>query len=196
MYKMCKTAQSAARQHEIEQALLTCMRGKRYEEITVRELCDSIQLPRKAFYRYFESKDGALHALLDHTLADFGHFGTEYYATGRRSLRGDLAQFFLFWHTHRALLDALERNNLTGLLLDTAVHFPLRDMISPEKFLPEETAWMRTQVFRFAICGLMIQMLEWYRADFRESAEEMAQAACRMLSRPLFPELARLGITD
>lgn len=38
---------------------------------TIMELCSWLDIPRKAFYRYFSSKEGALYALIDHTLMDF-----------------------------------------------------------------------------------------------------------------------------
>ena len=68
MYKMCKTEQSAARQRELEEGLLNIMLSRHYDEISVSELCDQLNVPRKSFYRYFSGKDGALHALIDHTL--------------------------------------------------------------------------------------------------------------------------------
>ena len=62
MYKMCKTEQSAQRQHLLEQGLLKAMLTHHYDEISVSDLCQSIGIPRKSFYRYFSGKDGALHA--------------------------------------------------------------------------------------------------------------------------------------
>ena len=71
MYKLCKTEQSAQRQRELEQGLLKMMLQCRYEDISVSDLCDQLEIPRKSFYRYFSSKDGALYALLDHTMMEF-----------------------------------------------------------------------------------------------------------------------------
>ena len=62
MYKLCKTEQSAARQRELEQSLAAMMLVRRYEDISVSEFCSYAGIPRKAFYRYFSSKDGALYA--------------------------------------------------------------------------------------------------------------------------------------
>ena len=60
MYKICQTEQSARRQRELEQGLLQLMLRKNYEDISVSDLCEHMALPRKSFYRYFSSKDGAL----------------------------------------------------------------------------------------------------------------------------------------
>ena len=196
MYKLCKTERSATRQREIELALLDVMTKRRFEDITVSEVCDGISVPRKAFYRYFDSKEGALRALIDHTMADFGQTPIIYGKRGQRTLSQDIEQFFLFWQNNKALLFALEKSGLFSHLVDAAVDFPMKDMVSLEKFLPDDSDYMRRSVFKFAICGLMFTMLSWYKSGFKESPKEMAKAACRMLSQPLFPHLDKIGIVE
>ena len=58
MYNLCKTEQSALRQRQIEDTLLSEMAVRRYEGISVSDLCQKSAIPRKAFYRYFSSKEG------------------------------------------------------------------------------------------------------------------------------------------
>lgn len=194
MYKLCKTERATARQREIELSLLDAMSHRRFEDITVSELCDGISVPRKAFYRYFDSKEGALRALIDHTLTDFGKKTPS--SERRRSLTRDIECFFLFWQEHKILLDALEKSGLFSHLIDAALDFPIRDMVSLEKFLPDDSDAMRRSIFKFAICGLMFTMLSWYKSGFAESPHDMARTTCRMLSRPLFPNLDKIGIPD
>ena len=55
MYKLCKTEQSANRQRSLEQGLLQAMQIKHFDEISVSDLCAQLDVPRKAFYRYFDS---------------------------------------------------------------------------------------------------------------------------------------------
>ena len=196
MYKLCKTERSAARQRELELALLDTMSKRRFEDITVSELCDSIGVPRKAFYRYFDSKEGSLRALIDHTLTEFEGKSPSYDIKRHRSLTQDIERFFLFWQANKPLLAALDKNGLFSHLIDAALDFPIKDMISLEKFLPDDSAPMRQSVFKFAICGLMFTMLSWYKSGFAETPREMAKAACRMLSRPLFPNLDKIGILE
>ncbi len=95
MYKLCKTEQSAARQKELEQGLMELMTVTRYEDISVSDLCLELNIPRKAFYRYFSSKDGALHGLIDHTLLGFEGFESKQ-KPGKRTLVGDLQRFLNF----------------------------------------------------------------------------------------------------
>lgn len=194
MYKLCKTEQSAKRQREIEMTLMRQMQTKRFDDVSVSEICDEMKMPRKAFYRYFDSRDGALTALIDHTLHRFSEYSLATSVTEHRSLTRELESYFIFWKDNRQLLDALEKSNLTGLLIQASISETVSDMVNLGKFLPEDSDWMRSQVFYFAVCGLTSLMLSWYRAGFKSSTEEMAKAACRMLSRPLFPGLESLGI--
>ena len=97
MYKVCKTEQSARRQRQLEQGLLEMMQHSRYEDISVSDLCDYLEVPRKSFYRYFSSKDGALYALLDHTMMGFFETGIGASGTIPGTQIGDLERFFAFW---------------------------------------------------------------------------------------------------
>ena len=191
MYKLCKTEQSATRQRQLEQGLLEIMMHTRYEDISVSDLCDQLQIPRKSFYRYFNSKDGALHALLDHTLMEFEDYALVHQAGHSRTVHLDLESFFLFWYQHRDLLDALSRSGIVGMLIERAIAYSLTDDILPRRFLPDDSLEMQKQITMFGVCGMMSMVLTWHYSDFQKSAEEMARTAARMLSQPLFPQADR-----
>ncbi len=195
MYKLCKTARSAARQREIERALLTLMAQHPYEQITVTELCEYMQMPRKAFYRYFDTKADALQALIEHTMLDFEK-QAPVSPRVKRSLKEELGSFFSFWQKERRLLETLEQNGLISLLIQCALHMPLRDATLTGKFLPEEAEWARPHVFKFAICGLITMMLEWFHDGFQTEIERMAELATRLLSKPLFQNLDTVGFSE
>ena len=187
MYKFCKTEQSIQRQRELEQGLLAMMEHHRFEEISVSDLCDRLNIPRKSFYRYFSSKDGALFALLDHTLMEF-------YDTGSiEGLRGgtptnDLERFFLFWRNHRSLMDAVLRSNLGGMLVERAVSLAKQEELMPGYVRDWEDA-MKDVAMSFVVCGLMSMVMQWHREGYRIPTEQMARAAVTMLSRPLIPTI-------
>ena len=184
MYKLCKTEQSASRQHALEAGLLAAMGNQHYEEISVSDLCDQLQIPRKAFYRYFTGKDGALHALLDHTLMEYETSPLPSMKT--RTARTELERFFQFWITHKPLLDALQHSNLSGLLIERAINYALTDVLMPKRFLSQEDREIQEQVTSFAVCGLMSMVLSWHHSGYPQSASHMAGLAVRLLSQPLF----------
>ncbi len=192
MYKQCKTEQSAQRQRQLENGLLQLMNSKRYEDITVSDLCDHLQIPRKSFYRYFSSKDGALYALLDHTMMDYEGFNAIYADGEPRTLVKELTQFFLFWAEKRELLDALLKNNMSGSLVERTIsHIGLHEVI-PHRFLPLESLYERKQITLFCISGMMSILLTWHREGFPNPPEQMALITARLLSEPLFPNLQHL----
>lgn len=187
MYKYCKTDQSAQRQRELEQGLLAMMEHHRFEEISVSDLCDRLNIPRKSFYRYFSSKDGALFALLDHTLMEFYDAGSIEGLRGGTPT-GDLERLFRFWKSHRNLIDAMLRSNLGGMLVERAVNLAKQEQLMPG-YVKEWEDTMQDVAMSFAVCGLMSMVLQWHKEGYRIPTEQMAKAAVTMLSRPLIPNL-------
>jgi len=182
MYKICKTEQSAARQRQLEQGLLQAMRTQRYEEISISELCDKMGIPRKSFYRYFASKDGALFALVDHTLMEFIQSGSGSVQKG--SAIGDLERYFVFWYERRDLLDALERSRLSGMLVERATAHAMQERMMPG-YLLQKSESIQSLALTFAVCGLLSMVIQWHHQGYRESPETMAQLATMMLTKPL-----------
>ena len=173
MYKVCKTDQSARRQQQMEQALLDAMEKRRYEEITVVGLCQGMGVPRKAFYRYFDSKDDALYALLDHTLLD----------CSRAMLAGSeerqkLENYFRFWLDRRKLLDALERSGLSGQLIERALWHNTAQGEMPSPLGPKG----REEIL---VLLTMVLVVQWHHSGYRQPPEEMAAGLTRLLSAPL-----------
>ena len=192
MYKLCKTEQSANRQRQLEQGLLQAMLTSQYDEISVSDLCSRLDIPRKAFYRYFDGKEGALHALLDHTLMAYESFPVIYAEGEKRTLVRDLEQFFLFWIRQKPLLDALQRSGLSGVLIERAIAHAAEETTVPRRFLRAEEQQMQQHVTMFGICGLMSMVLQWHHDGYGESAHFMASVAVRLLTQPLFPDAQKL----
>lgn len=95
MYKQCKTEQSARRQREFIHTLVEMMADCPFEEITVAGICTRMGLPRKTFYRYFDSKEDLLQAMVDLLTVSY-----QTYALRRRpdaAAEEDLELFFSFW---------------------------------------------------------------------------------------------------
>ncbi len=183
MYKICRTEQSTRRQRELENALLQLMCKRRYEDITVSDLCTTMQIPRKSFYRYFASKDGALYALIDHTLGDF-YVSDFYGGMAKAGAEIDLERFFAFWYEKRTLLDALSASGLSGILMQRANSFAMGEGHMPRQFKRLEPE-MREAAMAFAVSGLMSMILQWHSQKFRISSKEMSRLAISMLTHPL-----------
>ena len=192
MYKLCKTEQSARRQRELEQWLLKAMEQHQYEDISISELCETMGVPRKSFYRYFSGKDGALYALIDQTLMEFESFDRENHLRGKRLLQKDLERFFRFWQCQSSLLNALDRSGLGGVLVQRAIDYALADFVFPGRFIPNESRSVQNQVVSFSVCGLLSMTLQWHRSGYQTPVRELAEIAVRLLTKPLFPEAGKL----
>lgn len=186
MYKLCKTEQSAARQRELENGLLTAMESHGYEEITISDLCDQMRIPRKSFYRYFSSKDGALHALLDHTLLEFDQLSDMWDGANPVKIRTELEKFFAYWLQQKRLLDALERSGLSGLLVQRANTRAMEESASAAPFGSRD---LKGHAVTFTTTGLMSMVIEWHHSGYRQSVQDMAQLAAVLLTRPLVPAI-------
>lgn len=184
MYKLCKSEQSARRQRELELGLLEAMQTRLYEDISISELCDQMCIPRKSFYRYFSNKDGALMALLDHTLMEFEQTQGSRSDVGSTGAIGDLEQFFRFWYERRNLLEALMRSRLSGMLVERATQHAIHERMMPGYLLYKDPSTQQ-MALTFAICGLLSMVMQWQQGGYRETAEQMAQIATMMLTKPL-----------
>ena len=188
MYKLCKTEQSASRQRVLEQSLMELMKTCRYEEITVSNFCAHAGIPRKAFYRYFSSKDGALYALLDHTVLEYETYEVTYAPGETRSVLRELEGFFLFWKERKPLLDALEYSGLSGVLMERALNYGINNP-HIHYMLSREDPKTRDHIVHFCTCGMMIMMINWHHGGFQDSTLDMAQIAVRLLTQPLFSSM-------
>jgi len=183
MYKLCKTEQSAQRQRDLEDGLLDAMLTKNYEDISISDLCDHLNIPRKSFYRYFSSKDGAFHALLDHTLQQCSAE-----SPAEIDSMQYFEQYFNFWLSRKKLLDALERSGLSGKLVERTVNGALQDQAFTSHLLKKFPDMNRHYAALFIISGLMALMIQWHHSGCKETPREMAQTVCHLLTDPLYPK--------
>lgn len=186
MYKICKTEKSQKRQIEVERALYELLKKKNYDDITVTELCESVNMPRKAFYRYFDEKKDVLDFMLDQTLTKYGYF---FNSNLKRNHRKELEEYFRFWLENKELLEILDKNDLINSLFECVSRFPVKDIISVSKYLPDDNEWARTKIFEFAIFGLLFEAINWYKEGFKTDISDIVDITVRLLCHPLFPYL-------
>lgn len=183
MYKICQTEVSSTRQRELEHGLLQLMLRHNYADISVSDLCTHMNIPRKSFYRYFSSKDGALYALIDHIIADFFEAPSSHAHSATGSLI-DLEQYFIFWYHQKDLLDALTRSSLTGVLVDRANRFALERGHFPGHFKRLSRENQNLAIY-FSVCGLTSMILYWHGQGFQHPPSEMTKSALDILTHPL-----------
>lgn len=186
MYKICHTEESSRRQRELEQGLLDAMQRQPYAKITLTDLCRSLDIPRKSFYRYFPTKDDCLLGLIDHTLSDCNDIALRGWNGSTALEEKDLLRFFCYWKEKRTFLEAIQNNALRYLLLDRTTV-----IIDRMKENTEQASFARDQVEYFVAYGLMSTVLRWYHYGFQSTPEEMAETFGRLLGKEdvSFPRL-------
>lgn len=184
MYKQCKTEQSSQRQRQLENGLLEAMKHKQFDQISISDLCDSMQVPRKSFYRYFDGKEGALFSLIDHVLQDY-----ELYVSPRLDEESTpldyMEQIFLYWQARSDVLDCLERSGLEAALIQRAILRANEEDSHPIRFLDRRVQDDKKHTNMFIVCGLMSMVVQWHHAGYPESVRQMAKTALRLLTEPL-----------
>lgn len=176
MYRHCVTEDTVRRQRQLEQLLLHTMEKKRYRDITVRDLCRDAGISRMAFYQYFDSKDDALTALIDHTLQDLGPTGF--------STR-DLERLASFWQDHRALLDALHANELDHLFEERSMALVESEDLGFRQHLSPELREFQQLRLRFAVQGITTVIRTWHQGGFAQSVSQIARLLQHILMEPL-----------
>lgn len=185
MYKQCQTEQSARRQRELEQGLLQVMLKRQYDEISVSDLCEEIGVPRKAFYRYFSGKDGALYSMIDRALMDFEIHSTSTEMYEPETPMDYMKHVFVYWTEHQNLLDALKKSNLSGQLIQRALDFS-QNIDAIPRFMLIRDKRLREYGTMFMVCGLMTMIVQWHNDGFSKSITEMAELTMQLLTKPLF----------
>ena len=111
MYKICKTPKSEARQVEFQETLLRMLKKQKLKDITIVSLCQEMGISRKTFYQYFDTIEDVLYVVLDTEIRN-GFL--------RLELNPEIGDFFGFWKEKKWLLDILEKNEMSQILVDRA----------------------------------------------------------------------------
>lgn len=153
-------------QHMIADALLSLMKRKQFQQITVTEICEKAAIGRKTFYRNFELKEDVIDFMLDKLCAEF-----EQEITGKAP-EEQLYIYFSFSQRHIDFFKTMYINGLLPLLQDKF-----------SKFLPDTMPiWSDDSVeqeyhSRFVIAGIQAIMQVWVEREFQESIEKVVELA-------------------
>jgi len=179
MYKICHTEESSRRQRKLAQGLLDAMQKQPYAKITLTELCRTMEIPRKSFYRYFPTKDDCLLALIDHVLSDCNDIALTGWNGSSELSQISLLRFFSYWKKQATFLDAIRDNDFAYLLLD-------RTTLIVDRMKENQAAdtFARDQVEYFIAHGLMSTILRWHQFGFQSEPEEMASVFAHLLHSP------------
>lgn len=167
MYKICKTEKSAERQKQFQEILLSMMEEQSYQSITVTALCEKMGTSRRVFYRYFETLEDVLNAIVDEVLA-----GAYYHL----EVRVEILKFFCYWKEHKAFLDVLAKNGQSQKLVDRSFSIILSNLT-----LEQVTA--KEMKYSGYISAIITMVVMWHHSGMKNSPEEMTELMAEMFGR-------------
>lgn len=173
MYKHCNTEESAHRQRQLEQCLLELMTDSPYSNITIGQVCDLAGISRKSFYRYFDSKDGCLQALLDHVIMDGAAYNMAA-ADEKITTQEFCTRIFEYWYRQTPLLDALEKNGQSLQILQRMIRYILEEEPDYARYMGIPDHSVAEHVV-FTVSGLMGLVLMWHHEHYQKTAEQMGE---------------------
>ena len=158
MYKICKTEKSMERQKLFQTTLLAMMKKIKYQDITVTSLCKEMEIPRKTFYRYFDTLDDVLTLIIDDTLTE---------AFLNLEVKADVEGFFSYWKKEKALLDVLEKSGMSSVLVN---HLYMRmENGRLNKELSDKDLKHASYV-----AALMTMLITWHHTGMKHTPKEMS----------------------
>lgn len=153
-------------QHMIADALLSLMKRKQFQQITVTEICEEAAIGRKTFYRNFELKEDVIDFMLDKLCAEF-----EEKIIGKTPAE----QLYIYFSFSQSHVDFFKTMYKSGLLPVAQNKFA--------KYLPYTMPiWSDDSVeqeyhSRFVIAGIQAIMQVWVERGFHENIEKVVELA-------------------
>lgn len=181
MYKVCRTEQSLQRQQMIGRVLIEMMKKQPFHKISVSQLCRQAGIPRKTFYRYFETKEEVIDAYID-------HLQQEYLLQLPTNLsRIDQVERLLrFWYERRELLDILIQNDMVGRLIARVVTVALREHMW-SCYVPHGAEALHDDtVATFVSSGAFSCVLYCHYQGWQQDLQKIAGPIDELLSRTLY----------
>ena len=145
-------------------ALMKLMQEKKFEKISIGELCDRAGVSRMTYYRSYNSKEDILLQHLDECFA-------VYLADlPVQDFYGVALSFFRFWQgQERDFLIAVVRSGLSSQLMDR--FYGYLDQIIPQMVSDEA---VQPFVKSFLAGGLYKMLMDWMKNGTQSTPEEMA----------------------
>ncbi len=165
MYKICKTEKSIERQELFQLTLLSMMDKHKYQEISVTSLCKEMGIPRKTFYRYYDTLEDVLYSMIDEALA-------QSFLCMEVTL--DLEGFFAQWKNWKCLLDMLQKNGMSSVMVDR-IYERLGESMHKERFSSDDVRYSAS------ISAIMTMVFTWHHSGMKQSVEEMSELARSLL---------------
>lgn len=151
-------------------ALLTLMRTKPYEKISIKEITDTAQLARMTFYTNFKTKDDLLIYCWQSLLSEYKRNLAQYQTYDVAVIA---LEFFRVWQAHKTFVASLTHTSMSLVLQQAEA--AMTGIVEEYQLTPTfKSTRFQQYEWTFLVGGLMNMTLHWIHDGCRESPEEMA----------------------
>ena len=180
MYTICNTPRTMKVQHEYIKHLFFLMEERPYSEISIQDICDSVNGSRRSFYRYFRNKEGCLHALMDMIITRF------YYTEMPKEIAKDSfpVEVLSYLHYHQQqknFYDILLKNDLFALYVERVVECARKNGIYALRWFGITEGKYSDDALVFNLHGVMALIRQWHCSGYQRSIYEMADLLCHLI---------------
>lgn len=173
----------------LQQAMLSLLCKKSFEEITVGELCEKAMLPRATFYNYFDDK----YDLLEYcfmTVRDRLDSGCQDAGTCMKRMNALMENCFDFLDQNKEVVRAILKNNPPNLYLINQIRFYLlSNMSAAFKSNPDSHRFRVPQEMAANLYSQVILIiLEWKYLDKKECSKAQAKEYMEQMVSGIEPQ--------
>ena len=144
-----------------------------YENITVKDICETAGVSRMSFYRYYNKKDDIF---IDYCDERFAEFYEEFFQNGNPSMHTFIVGMFSYFSKYSRQLLILKKANKQNLLMEQFDSYA-RYLINNWKVLKDRRDVHNNPVIApFLSGGFFNVLMQWLDGGMKESVEEMTKA--------------------
>ncbi len=186
MARQCQTEYALQRRLQLEAALLSLMRTRSYQEISVKDVCERASIPRRTFYHYFDSKDDLLDSVVENTMLPAFTAAMFEFDAGYEALRQSFVRFFSHYDAaNRERLNIMLASGHESRLIAFSTRWAIAEMVDMPTN-PEMTPQLLQLSPLIGTASFFTLLFHWCRNGFRETPEEMAEYVTWFLTQPLY----------
>ena len=184
MYKECCTEQSMQRQRHIALTFVELLQTRSFSQVQVSELCRRADIPRKAFYRYFDAKEDIIRYLSDGIVDICAQIEVDPGVALDPEGHKQCIQFFRLCLGRKEVLRVLTSQECFGLFSNAFIVSVVDRQLG---YTRSNIDWKQRRLATiFSTAGYLNLLVYWSRYGFQETPEEMGGLLYRMLTEHLY----------